>query len=565
MRKICFFCTIFLLSLAPVLAQQRTLPGSTSQTNRPAQTLSLDSLRKKEESRRDSVVPGPNNIRYTNLAMLKDSVFTLQLDTALKDFHHYNLLNLPQRPTINLGGTGLAYRDLLFDPTRSIGFQAGFHALDRYVLRSDSVRYYIARSPYTELYYVSGQAQEQIFRVTHTQNVKPNWNVGVNYNRIGGDGFYKNQNPDHLNAAIFTWYRSLNSRYQLMAHALFNNLKAGENGSTVREDLFEGDQLFSKDAEFVRLSATGENRPRQTWRENTVFLKQTFDIGRRDTLSSDTATSLLPTQRVAYTLSYTKNRFRFFRNEPDTYNVFPHPQPETTSLTNDTTEIAHLHNAFDYSFYIRSRSVGFLRNELKVDLGAVYDRYQFLQTGEEKQFNNTSLRAGLSYRFNERVNLNAKFLQIAQGSQAGDYLYEARSMFLLSKSLGSITLGAYLQNKSPEYIFNRINYQFHQWNNDFKRSQIRNLNVLYENPAERISLKAEYFNIENYLYFGETATPNQIAPVQSGSALQLLKLSLSKHFKLAWLNLEHLSVYQKSDDLSLLRTPEFYTFNSLYV
>ncbi len=559
-----FFIFCFFLNYLTAAAQQRSLPGSTNQGNTPVKSISLDSLRKKEESRRDSVVPTAKYIRYANLSMLKDSIFTLQIDTALKDFQHYNPLNPPSRPSINLGGTGLAYRDLLFEPNRTIGFQSGFRALDRYVLRSDSIRYYIARSPYTELYYVSGQAQEQIFRVTHTQNVKPNWNVGVNYNRIGGDGFYKNQNPDHLNAAIFSWYRGPKNRYQLMAHALFNNLKAGENGSTVREDLFEGEQLFSKDAEFVRLSGTGKDRPRQTWRENTIFLKQTYDLGRRDTLASDTSSTLLPTQRVAYTFSYTKNRFRFFRNEPDTYQVFPHPQPETISLTNDTTEITHLSNAFDYSFYLRSRSVGFLRNELKVDIGATHDTYQFLQMGEEKQFNNTSLRAGLNYRFNERVKLQTNFVQIAQGSQAGDHLYEAKSMVLLSKSAGSIVLGAYLQNKSPEYIFNQINYQFHQWNFDFKRTQTRNLSFAYENPAQRLSLRAAYFNIDNYLYFEETAVPNQITPVQANKSVQLLKFSLSKHFKLAWLNLEHLSVYQKSTDLSLLRTPEFYTFNSLY-
>ena len=527
-------------------------------------SISLDSLRKREESRKDSVVPTAKYIRYTNLAMLKDSIYTLQIDTSLHNFQQYNPLNPPSNPSINLGATGLAYRDLLFQPTKTIGFQVGFHALDRYVLRSDSVRYYIARSPYTELYYVSGRAPEQIFRVTHTQNIKPNWNFGLNYNRIGGDGLYKNQNPDHLNAALFTWYRSKNERYQLMAHALFNNIKAGENGSTVREDIFEGEQLFSKDAEFVRLSATGANRPRQTWKENTLFLRQTYDIGRRDSLKTDEESAVLPTQRIAYTISYTQNSYRFFRNEPDTYLVFPHPQPETITLTNDTTEIKRLTNAFNYTFYLRGRSVSFLRNELKLDLGAQNDNYQYLQSGQTRNIQNLTLLAALAYRFNDKVNLNANVQQIAQGSQAGDYLYEAQTHFLLSKSVGKIILGAYLQNKSPEEIFNRVNYQFHQWSNDFKRSKLQNLNFRYENPESRFFVKAEYFRMTNYLYFKETNVSRAIAPIQVNSDINLLKLSLGKHFKAGKFNWESLLVYQKSENLDVLRTPEWYTFNSVY-
>ncbi len=527
-------------------------------------SISLDSLRKREESRKDSVVPTAKYIRYTNLTMLKDSIYTLQIDTGLQNFQQYNPLNQPLNPSINLGATGLAYRDLLFQPTKTIGFQAGFHALDRYVLRTDSVRYYIARSPYTELYYVSGREPEQIFRVTHTQNIKPNWNVGLNYNRIGGDGLYKNQTPDHLNAALFTWYRAKNERYQLMAHALFNTLKAGENGSTVREDVFEGEQLFSKDAEFVRLSATGANRPRQTRKENTLFLRQTYDIGRRDSLKTDSQSALLPTQRIAYTISYTKTNYRFFRNEPDTYLVFPHLQPETSTLTNDTTEIKHLTNTFNYTFYLRGRSVSFLRNELKLDLGAQNDNYQYLQSGQRKNIQNLSLLASLGYRFNDKVKLNADVQQIAQGSQAGDYLYEAQIHFLLSKSAGKIILGAYLQNKSPEEIFTRLNYQFHQWDLDFKRSKIQNLNFRYENPAARFFVKAEYFRTLNYLYFQETNLANDITPVQANTDINLLKFSLGKHFRAGKFNWESLVVYQKSEQLNVLRTPELYTFNSLY-
>ncbi|MFM6975587.1 MAG: putative porin [Sphingobacteriaceae bacterium] len=570
MRKYLFGLIFILLFCSLSRAEQISAGSSAGISRQPQDTtvnnsISLDSLRKREESRIDSVVPTAKYIRYTTLAMLKDSTHTLQIDTTLINFQHYNPLNRPENPSINLGATGLAYRDLLFQPARSIGFNVGFHVLDRYLLRTDSVKYYTARSPYTELYYVSGKTQEQTFRVIHTQNIKPNWNVGVNYNRIGGDGFYINQNVDHLNAALFTWYQGPKKRYQLMAHALFNNIKAGENGSTVREDIFEGEKSLASDAEFVRLSATGETRPKQTWRENTVFLKQTYDIGHRDSIkTTDANASLLPTQRLSYSIAYTKNLYKFFRNEPDTYLVFPHPQPETLTLTRDTTEISHLSNEFTYSFYLRGRAVSFLRNELKLDLGAQHDLYQYIQMGEQKENQNISLKAGLGYRFNESVNLTAKLEQIAQGSQAGDYLYDAKTQILLSKSVGRIILGAYLQNKSPEEIFNRMNYQFHQWSFDFKRTKTNNLSFKYENPAFHFYVQAEYLRMMNYLYFQETDIAKEIKPQQLDADLNMLKITLAKHFKLGRFNLQHLSVYQKSSEQEVLATPEFYTYNSFY-
>lgn len=548
-----------------------TLQGQTLLKNQPARaaapqksgkSISLDSLRKREESRRDSVVPTAQYIRYTNLQLLNDSLHTEPLDTTLFHYQYYSPSNQPYSPSIHVGGAGLSARNLLVEPNKRIGFQTGFYALDRFMLRSDSVRYYIARSPYTELYYVSGKDQEQTFRVTHTQNINPNWNVGLNYNRIGGEGLYKNQNVDHLNAALFTWYRGPNNRYQVLAHALFNNIKSGENGSPVREDLFEGDPAFSKDAEFVRLSATGEDRAKQIWRENTLFVKQTYDLGNKERLKAGG----LPAQRFAYSLSYTKNRVKFFRNEADTYNVFPHPVPETITTTNDTTAFKKLTQEFSYSFYLRGKSLGFLRNELRVNVAAQHDQVRYTHMGAEQNLQNVTLKAGLGYRFNERLHLDAQLNQLAQGSQAGDYLYEAALGVLLSKKAGKLIVGGFLSQKSPELLFQQANYQFHQWNNNFNQTGTSNVSLRYENAPFRLFVKAELTNLSDYLYYRETATPKLIEAVQHADNINLLSLSVGKQMRMGRFHFEHYFVYQKmgAQAQSILQTPNWYLFSSVY-
>jgi hypothetical protein len=555
-----FLCSFSVIGLSAQTLKNAMGNGSGGSPQKPGASVSLDSLRKREESRNDSVVFTAKYIRFTNLRMLNDSLRADQLDTSLVNFQHYSPTDKPDKPAIHLGGAGLAARELLFEPNKTIGFQTGFHSLDRFMLRSDSVRYYIARAPYTELYYVSGTDVEQTFRVTHTQNIKPNWNVGFNYNRIGGTGLYKNQDVSHLNAAIFTWYRGPKNHYQVLAHALFNNIKAGENGSPERENIFDTPAAFSREAEFVRLSAEGANRPQQIWRENTLFVKQIYDLGKKDSLKAGG----LPTQRFAYSFSYSKNRVKFFRNEPDLLNVFPHIQPETITTTNDSTALQHLSQEFSYSFYLRGSAARFLRNELRLTLAAQHDSYTYTQMGAEQKNQNVTLKGGLGYRFNERLLLSGQLNQIIQGSQAGDYLYDAQLAILLSKKVGKITVSAYLQNKSPEQLYNQVNYQYHQWSNNFKRTGTTNLAFRYENTPLRFVAQAALYSLSDYLYYRETATPRLIEPVQNSAAIPLLKLSVGKQITLGKFNLEQLVVYQKTTSEAILQTPAWYSNTSFY-
>lgn len=144
----------------------------------------LDSLRKLEEEGKDSVIFNSKFIRYTTLKLTKDSIQTIALDTTLTGFHNFSVLVQPRRPTVGLGNLGLSAMPMLFEPLKTIGFDAGFHTLDYYALTNDEVRYYQARAPFTSLYYVNSGEIEQVFKVIHSQNINKNLNFGLNFNRI---------------------------------------------------------------------------------------------------------------------------------------------------------------------------------------------------------------------------------------------------------------------------------------------------------------------------------------------------------------------------------------------
>jgi len=461
---------------------------------------------------------------------------------------------------------------MLFNPDKRIGFDPGFHSFDAYLLKQDSLRYYRARTPFTELYFMNASARELLFKVTHTQNIKPNWNIGANYFRNASEGYYSNQNVNHLNAAVFSWYESNNKRYNLLVNGLFNTLKSDENGSVIR-DVFDVEESIDHRAEIVRLSATGADRARQEWRQKNFFLKHFYYIGRIDSLSDSTGTQVLPTQRLSHSFSFSSDQYKFGSRQQDIYGAFPQ-QPQLNIIypgdlkpyqVRDSTWVKNMRNEFMYSFYLRGRSVKFIKNELKLDLGLQHDLYQYQQMAYHTSFQSTILKANPGYRFSDRVDIEGKLQQAVQGPYAGDYLYEAQANFLLSRSAGRIVLGAYAQNQSPAMFFEHADYTFQKWDHSFDRTKTNNLSFTYLNPKIKTRLRAEYFLLTDYLYYRESdVQPKVIVPEQIGTNINLLKLSLKQAFTFGRFNSEHYLVYQKTDFQDVLRTPELYAYNSLY-
>jgi len=538
----------------------------------------LDSLRKKEEEGQDSVVFTSKYIRYTTLKLTKDSIQTIPLDTTLNGFQNFNVQIQPKRPMISTGNLGLSAMPLLFEPTKTIGFDAGFHTLDLYALTHDDIKYYQARAPFTSLYYVSAGEVEQVFKVIHSQNIKPNWNIGANFNRIGANGFYRRQRGDDLNGALFTWFQSPNKRYNLWASGVFNTLKAQENGSVYNDSIFSsqvntsGNQIATdRQAESIRLSAAG-----RTYRQNSLMIKQTYFVGRIDSTAQEITKKILPTNKISYTFQYDANAYIFKKTEGDDHTVIPRGVSDSI-YTNDSTRYSRIQNEFIYSFFLRGKSSSTIKNELKIDAGIRHEFYRYNQAvlyndrsifyNYNASFQNATLLGSAGYRLSDRINLNVDLQQIFQGRNTGDFMYEGKTNVLLSKSVGRIVLGAYFQNKSPEEIYTRYFGNHYEWTrDDFDRTKTINLSFNYLNDRLNLDAGAEYYLINNYLYFTENPDIQQvIMPDQLKGSVNLLKIKVGKRFTYGKLNLDSYVVYQKTDNPGKLRTPEFYTFNSFYL
>lgn len=528
----------------------------------------LDSARALEDNKKDSIVFSSRFVRYATLDMLKHATYTQQIDTTHRNFQYYNPQNRPANPSVHLGSYGLATRDLLFNPSKSIGFEPGFHSLERLLLTSDSVRYYRARARYSELYAVGFFFDDQIFRAKLAQNINPRWSVGAEYHASNTDGFYANQAYSDRKGSVATWYESENRRYNLLINGTFNKLDATENGSITNDttSIFDGEvpNPFSVQ---TKLRGQQQNRPFNKWLDNGLFVRQSFFIGRLDTVHAGLPEmEIHPTNSFAHNTSIRQRKYIFFKNEEDIFGAFPIGDAVRVE---DTTKITTISNEFTYAFYLRSSSM--LKNEAKVNVGFQNDLIWYSDSLTSEFMQNSAVKGDIRYQLSDKVLLNASANQIVVGSHFGDYLYEANVGIGLGDNIGRITLGAYTQNRSPEMVFSRMNYTYHQWErDDLEKTKTQNLSFRYQNKRLGFTGKAEYFLVNNHHYFREIDNPTQnerldrvIEPAQL-SSLNMLKLSVGQNFKFGNFHLDNLVVYQKSDAMDVLSTPELYTWHSFY-
>ncbi len=576
-----FFLTLLLAALGhTAFAQIPDVPYGTDTLRgaRPAQ--SIDSVRKRLEGDKDTVIYSAKYVKVTNERLLNDSTQVFPIDTGLTNFENYTALMQPRSPRIHLGNTGLPQRALLFEPAKTVGFDVGLHSLDVYMMGPQDVNYYRARVAYTNLSFFSGAFSnsnaDQVFRMVHTQNIKPNWNFTVNFNNTGSRGYYRRQNVSDLNAAISTWYESKGKRYNLLGTLFFNNIRTPESGAILNESVFTTGSL-DKQQEAVRLNNSYTNH-----RNNGFYLKQFYYVGRIDTIQSASkeVAKILPTQRVAHTFFYNIQKYRFRQNEPDTYRAFP-DYYFNNDISQDSIAVTSFRNEFSYSFYLRGRSVSFVKNEVKLDVGLTHDLFHFNQYVNDslvnnlrdqvrrvqgKTYQNIKLNAKFSYRFSDRVLLDGDFQQVVTGYNFGDYLYDAKLTLAGGQRAGKIILGAYAQNNEAPLIFkNWISNHYVYTNTNIGKQQINNFSFNYINDKYKFDVKAEYFLISGYQYFA-SQTPGGIdaAPAQLNSPMNLLKLAAGKRFDFGRWHFEDYLVYQQSDYQSTIRTPQLYNYFNFY-
>ncbi len=495
----------------------------------------------------------PTVIRYIYGSALTDPEPSYHtLDTSMDNLEvvnpavglHYNYLS----------NTGSAASPQLFSLRDGLMTDAGYHSYDLYLFKDRSIRYFRTNKAFSELNYHLDGGKEQQITVALSQNIAKKWNAGLDFNRLGSTGFLKNGTVFHTNIDLYTWFQSENSRYNLLARAIWNSIGNQVNGGLHSDSIYDNSSVSNLALQGLLVNLTdAENRFR-----NRVFaLSQFYDLG--ETVSEKTSDTtqqshFTPTIRIEHSISLEAEAFAYQDATSGTYykNSF------FSSASLDSLHYYDLRNRISIA------SLSPVKNLFYYSFGA---EHQWLRYGQvsnsELQFldtimENASVNAGIYNGSEKTISWKLTADYIFHGANKGDYKADA-TLHADLKDYGNIGLSGKIFLRSPEFIYQRYYSNHFVWENNFAKNQAENISVDYAYAPFKISAGAEISSFTHLLYLDTSATP-----AQSPQSINVMKFFLNKNFRLGKIHLDNSIIFQKSSDKRTLPLPDFILTHSLY-
>lgn len=450
---------------------------------------------------------------------------------------------------VSLGNFGTATRSLLFNPETKAGWDPGYHAYDVYNLTVSDARFYNTTRPYAELNYMLGSKSEQLIRLMHTQNLKPNWNMAFEYRLINSPGFFQNQSTNHNNYRFTSWYKSKDLRYQNFIVIVGNKLRANENGGIRNNTYLSSDSLdagYDERAIIPTKLGVDQNTSRNFFSTNistgtlytnaTYMMRQQYDLGQKDSIVvNDTTTIPLfyPRLRMEHTISLSTYHYRFQDNNAHTdyygslYNIALRNERDTffnrehwKDLTNDFSiytfpDAKNPQQFLKLGGSFQSLKGQFIDSVYLNDINFTKNYYNFFLHGEYR--NRTR---------NQKWDIEALGNFYATGLNAGDYNAYISLQRLISKQIGYLELGFQNTNRTPSFVFNtNSSFYLDSVNKDFKKENTTILFGSFSSPRLKLKLTGKYLLLTNYAYY-----KSYFEVDQATTLFNLLQVSAEKIF-----------------------------------
>ncbi|MEP6927586.1 MAG: putative porin [Ginsengibacter sp.] len=513
-----------------------------------------------------------------------DSLNSKSLDSSVNDFNRF--YTVPAN-YVTLGNNGTAAFPVLFSPILKAGWDAGFHSFDLYMYSIENTRFFKTTKAFTQLTYLLASGKEQVVNVLHTQNIKPNWNAGIDYRLISSPGFFQTQNTNNNNYRFFSNYQGKKKRYAAFVVLLGNKINSSENGG-IQNDSFlldpnrkkrfaipvslGGDVQQSFNAFSTKIN-TGN-----LYSNFTAFFRQSYDFGIKDSISINDSTKeylFYPKFRFQHTLNYSSYTYRFKDTLSNViygiadsaifhqrYNLTLNPVSGLNFWLQDKWKFVS--NDFSIKQFPETKNPGqFIEAGLRLEnfsgnfSSSPRPRYPiqvFPAPPTKKNFYNVVLHGEYRNKTRNRkwdALLKGEFY--ATGLNAADYSAYATLTRFLNTKLGNVQVTFQNVNRTPSYIFAGASAFNLDSNLVTKKENTTIISAVANNP--RFILIARNISITNYSYF-----KNYYQTDQFNGLVNITQFVASTKNKIVGhLNLYSDFIVQQTAGNNPIRVPLFFT------
>lgn len=463
---------------------------------------------------------------------------------------------------------------------------------------------YNTKTPYTELAYfgtlfANSQKESDNLHIMTTQNILPELNFTLEYDRFGGNGMMENERTANKTFIASTNY--LGKRYMMHVGYIYNKIVHNENGGISDNKMVTDTTLDAREYPVYLTSASSVTK------KNTVFIDQQYRIPftflkklkyrkevRADEAYRDSITAtgdsaeiasmekLLAERKLAREARDTTGNMNItsaFIGHSSEYSVFTRMyQDEISSSDTDGRNLYRnnfLYNptqSHDSSRVMKLENRIFIRLQpwssegivSKLDVGAGnrlqnfynFDYSSFLGLKKNTTWNSTFLYAGIEGQLKKFIQWDAKGDFVLVGPESQDFSVKANAKLNIfpfrRQRYSPVSFNAHFETslKEPDYYWQRYYSNHYAWNNGFDKISTTKVTGSMSIPRWNISLDAGYALLKNNIYFDSTGIKQNTSP------MSVLSASMTKNFNIFnFLHLDNRILFQVSSDEDVIPVP----------
>lgn len=499
--------------------------------------------------------------RFTNAA--RASVIDTSYNYWFNDYHF-------MRKDINVSYLGVAGSPVQFYDFSKRGSDEGVSFYEPYEVYSFSpgtVPMYNTKTPYTEMAYwgtlfANAETEESDIHILTTQNIYPELNMTLSYDRTGGNGLLDNENVNNRTAhAGLNW---LGRKHSAHLGYIFNSIRKGENGGIVDNFWIRDTTVGSREVAVHLKDADN------VIKKNTLYLNQTYRIPfnflKRDSLSTDAMDTDVTTAFIGHDSEYsvyTKN-YTDKISESDTqgrsfYNDRFYINPTSTA---DSLRVMKLENKVFIK--LQPWADDAIVSNINAGIGERMLSYYMPKSPDDLTpagnvlWNSAYIYGGAAGQFRKYVDWNAEGYYTFLGNEINDFGIDADARFSFypfrRHRNSPVSVLGHFETKldEPEYFQQNYFSNHLKWNNDFSKVSTTKLEGTLEVPLWKLRLAAGYTQLINNIYYDTESIARQ-----NDDPMSIFKAELGKDFTLWKFHLDNKFLFQYSSNEEIVPVPKY--------
>lgn len=423
---------------------------------------------------------------------------------------------------------------------------------------------YNTKTPYTELAYWGNlfsntEREESQIHILASQNIHPEFNVSLMYDRVGSNGMLDNERVD--NRTFAAWLNYAGKKYLAHAGIINNSIKKHENGGMEDSFWIRDTTVGSRE-----IPVNLENASSKIVK-NTIFVDQQYRFplpflakifGRQtDSLSSVDVTSAFlghSSEYSNYSRIYedeiTGDRGKnYYRNK---FYINPGASCDSLHVTKLENRVFAKLQPWSRESLVSTLDVGIgnriLRYYMQEPLSAVHKKM-------ETTWNSSYIYGGASGMLGG-FQWEGQAFFVAVGDESGDFGVKAKAGYSFypfrkaRKSPVTIGLGFETSLDEPEFFQKKYYGNHDRWNNDFKKISTTKITGSIDIPHWDFKASAGYALLDGNIFYDTLGIARQ-----NTSPMHVISLAVEKNLKLWKFHFDNRALVQVSSDKEVLPLP----------